>query len=51
MPKEGFLLYCCSNTVAFTGQMAPFDEWGLRLTGLKGPHESPIFVAPLVANW
>ena len=47
--EEGCLLYCCSNKVEFARQMPPFDEWGLRPAGLEGPHESPFFMAPLVA--
>ena len=46
MPLEVCLLYCCSNRVEFTGQMPPFDEWGLRPVGLEGPRENPVFVVP-----
>ena len=34
LPKEGCLLYCCSNKVEFVKQMPPFDEWGLRPVSL-----------------
>ena len=49
MPQEGCLLYCCSNRVEFTGQMPPFDDWGLRPVGLEGPRENPVSVASLPA--
>ena len=46
LPEEGCLLYCCLNKVEFMKQMPLFDEWGLRPVGLKGPRESPVFMAP-----
>ena len=49
MPQEGCLLYCYSNRVEFTGQMPPFDDWGLRPVGLEGPRENPVSVVPLLA--
>ena len=49
MPPEGCLLYCCSNKVEFTGQMPPFDEWGLRPVGLEGSRENPVTVVPILA--
>lgn len=50
LPGNGCLLYQCSNKVAFMGQMPLFDEWGLRPVGLKGPHENPILMAPLLPD-
>ena len=49
MPQEGCLLYRCSNRVEFSKQMPPFDEWGLRPTGLEGPRENPVFVILLLS--
>ena len=48
LSQGGSCLYNCSNRVEFTGQMPPFDEWGLRPVGLVGPRENPVTVVPLL---
>ena len=30
--------------------MPQFDEWGLLVEGLEGPHENPVFVDPLILD-
>src|SRR4051812_5032008 len=42
--QGGALLYLCQNRDDFVRQMPPFDEWGLRPAGFRGPHENPVAV-------
>ena len=50
LPEEGCLLYQCSNKEDFVKERPLFDEWGLRLVGLEGPRENPIFVTPMLVD-